>query len=180
MAFEMAQQLHAIGESVGLVALLDSQAETAHLEFDAATLIAENVSEHIPISVEELRSRDVDDQLREVMSLAQQRNLMPADFALEDARRYVDVYRAHWNAANGYEPQVYPGRLTLFRASDKPEEFIRRNPARGWDKLAHGGVDIIAVPGSHQSMVKNPHAEILAERLRACIQQPEAIGVSGS
>jgi len=180
VAFEMAQQLHAIGESVGLVALLDSQAETAHLEFDAATLIAENVSEHIPISVEELRSRDVDDQLREVMSLAQQRNLMPPDFALEDARRYVDVYRAHWNAANGYEPQVYPGKLTLFRASDKPEEFIRRNPARGWDKLAHGGVDIIAVPGSHQSMVKNPHAEVLAERLRACIQQPEAIGVSGS
>jgi len=180
VAFEMAQQLHAIGESVGLVALLDSQAETAHLEFDAATLIADNVSEHIPISVEELRSKDVDDQLREVMSLARQRNLMPPDFALEDARRYVDVYRAHWNAANGYEPRVYPGKLTLFRASDKPEEFIRRNPARGWDKLAHGGVDIIAVPGSHQSMVKNPHAEVLAERLRACFRQPEAVGVSGS
>jgi thioesterase domain-containing protein/acyl carrier protein len=178
VAFEMAQQLHAIGESLGLVALLDTQAETEQVEFDVATLITQNVSEYIPISVEELRSKEVDDQLTQVVDLAKQRNLLPPDFAREDARRYVDVYRAHWNAGQRYVPRVYPGKLTLFRASDKPEEFIRRNPTRGWDKLALGGVDVIPVPGSHYTMVRNPNAEILAERLRSCLQQPEAVGVS--
>jgi amino acid adenylation domain-containing protein len=179
VAFEMAQQLHEIGEPIGLVALLDAQGETAHMEFDVATLISQNVSEHIPISVEDLRSMEVDDQLSHVVNLAKQRNLLPPDFTVADVERYVDVYRAHWNAGQRYVPQVYPGKLTLFRASDKPEEFIRQNPARGWDKLALDGVDIIAVPGSHHSMIRNPHAEVLAERLRACFQQREAVGVSG-
>jgi thioesterase domain-containing protein/acyl carrier protein len=179
VAFEMAQQLHAIGESVGLVALLDTQVETAHVEFDVATLITDSVREHIQISVDELRAKEVDDQLTQVLNLAKQRNLLPPDFGLEDARRYVDVYRAHWNASQKYVPRVYPGKLTLFRASDRPEEFIRRSPARGWDKLTLAGVDVIPVPGSHQTLIRNPNAEVLAERLRACLQQPKAVGVSG-
>lgn len=179
VAFEMAQQLHASGESVGLVALLDTQAETPPVEFDVATLISQSVSRHIEISVEELRSREEDDQLSHVVDLAKQRNLLPPEFGLEDARRYLDVYRAHWKAGQKYVPRVYPGKLTLFRASDKPEEFIRRSPARGWDKLTLAGVDVIPVPGTHHTLIRNPHAEVLAERLRACLQQPEAVGVSG-
>ncbi|MFY9555779.1 MAG: amino acid adenylation domain-containing protein, partial [Blastocatellia bacterium] len=182
VAFEMAQQLQAVGESVGLLALFDTEAKTesAHLEFDAAALIAESVSGHLPISIEELRSMEIGDQLSHVVNMAKQRNLLPPDFTGEQARRYVDVYRANWNAGQKYVPRVYPGKVTLFRASDKSEEFIRRNPARGWDKLAFGGVDIIAVPGSHQSMIRNPNAEVLAERLRSCVQQVETPDVTSA
>ena len=57
--------------------------------------------------------------------------------------------------------------MTLFRPSDAP--FAVPTPRdRGWGKLA-AAVDVHFVPGQHHRMVKEPHVQVLARKLQACL-----------
>ncbi|HEY6119013.1 MAG TPA: hypothetical protein VIV66_03590, partial [Pyrinomonadaceae bacterium] len=69
-----------------------------------------------------------------------------------------------------YVPHVYPGRVTLFRASRQPAGY---NNARdlGWGELAAGGLEIHEVPGDHGSIVVEPRVGTLARKLRRCIEK---------
>ena len=59
--------------------------------------------------------------------------------------------------------EPYDGRITLFR----PEALLssESDSVRGWGKLANGGVELVATPGDHYSMIRRPHAEVLAREL---------------
>ena len=68
----------------------------------------------------------------------------------------------------------YPGRVTLFKAS----ENLSGSPidaTLGWSDWAEGGVDVQIVPGNHATMVYKPNVETLAEKLAACIEQVNRI-----
>ena len=70
-----------------------------------------------------------------------------------------------------YVPQVYPGRLTLFRArdaGDPPDQLLL-----GWGKLVLGGIEIHDVPGYHDTLLREPHVRILVERLRMCLDRSQ-------
>jgi len=69
-----------------------------------------------------------------------------------------------------YMPKVYPGCVTLFRASKRPAGY-QTDPDLGWGKLAAGGVEIHEIPGYHGSIVMEPRVRILAEQLQACLSQ---------
>jgi thioesterase domain-containing protein len=60
--------------------------------------------------------------------------------------------------------------VTLFRAdvtaAGHPEE-----PALGWDRLAAGGVEIEPIPGGHQDVVRPPGVRVVAEGLRARLEE---------
>ena len=84
-------------------------------------------------------------------------------------------------AKRGYVPQVYPSKITLFRASEPsvftklylptPEDWYNRDPLHGWSNLADGGLEIHDVPGDHFSLFEEPHVQVLAEKLRACLDE---------
>jgi aspartate racemase len=63
---------------------------------------------------------------------------------------------------------VYPDRVTLFRAIDNIG-FIEHD--LGWSELAPGGLEIHDVPGDTFSMLEEPHIQVLAEKLRDCIDR---------
>ena len=63
---------------------------------------------------------------------------------------------------------VYPGRVTLFRAIENMG-FIDHD--LGWSQLAPGGLEIHDVPGDTFSMLEEPHIQMLAEKLRDCIDR---------
>lgn len=66
--------------------------------------------------------------------------------------------------------QVYPGRITLFQAQEATLDFSYYPVTQlGWGELAAGGLDIYEIPGSHLSMVQEPHVQVLAEKLSACL-----------
>lgn len=71
-----------------------------------------------------------------------------------------------------YRPKVYPGKVTLFRASQGI--FMSSeggdNDELGWDKVAAGGLEIHKVPGDHASLVAEPHVRVLASKLRNCME----------
>lgn len=70
-------------------------------------------------------------------------------------------------AFRDYVPKVYDGKVTFFCADEGvcPEEDLA-----GWRRLAAGGVDVLHVPGDHQTMIKEPHVAKLALSLEEAIQ----------
>jgi thioesterase domain-containing protein len=63
-----------------------------------------------------------------------------------------------------YRPRQYPGKVTVFRARTLRVGF-RGTRDLGWRKLARAGVVVHAVPGSHDTILKEPRVRALAAAL---------------
>jgi thioesterase domain-containing protein len=62
----------------------------------------------------------------------------------------------------------------LFQAAPSKSFWMRRNePYAGWDRVAAGGVEVIEVPGGHQTIIKEPHVQVLAALLKTCLEQAQ-------
>jgi thioesterase domain-containing protein len=72
-----------------------------------------------------------------------------------------------------YVPQVYPGRVTLFTTKEVVGGCYYK-PDRGWDALVKQGVDLHEVTGTHLGMLGEPSVQILADKLRVCLEQARA------
>ena len=179
IAYEMAQQLRAQGQTVDLVALLDTRGR------NIPGLIAENRVRHLVRALPEWLhgARDLTraqwaELLRVKITqgrarLKERRRSEPGvptvidDVAglLELSDQHRAVGAAQWRALDAYVPKEYPGRLTLFRARMQPL-FGFETFDRGWRAVANGGLEITTVPGNHVGMLEEPHVRVLARELR--------------
>lgn len=82
---------------------------------------------------------------------------------------YIVIEDQISKAGRKFVPKVYPGRVTLFRASNQPLG-IQPDPTLGWGNIVAGDLEIHEVPGHHGSIVAEPFVRILAEKLRECIE----------
>lgn len=177
VAFEMAQQLQARSEQVSFLGLLDISAGRGASEelqeLDDATFLVKLVAEHISLSLESISHLEPEEQLLYVIEKVRQINLIPPDLGQAQARSLVQSLKSHIQAAKAYIPQPYRGRATLFRAS---EEAVAgsQDLTLGWEKLATEGVALHWIPGNHLTMVREPHVQVLAKQLRACLEQSQA------
>src|SRR5262249_15821114 len=89
--------------------------------------------------------------------------------------RYFTACKTHVRALAAYSPSVYPRMVTLFPCTKRSAPG-RNKRANGWDDLVAGGLQIYAVPGSHQTMIAEPRVRILARKLQACIDAALASG----
>jgi thioesterase domain-containing protein len=85
------------------------------------------------------------------------------------AHRLRHLKRTNVQASRAYVPQVYSGKLTLFRAQ-KQHTTTPLEPDLGWGRLVSGGMDIHDVPGDYYSMFTAPHINSLARQLAASLQ----------
>jgi thioesterase domain-containing protein len=79
-----------------------------------------------------------------------------------------DLFEHNLHALLNYVVKPYPGRVTLFRARDGSPR-IHSDPFGGWGDIAAGGVEIVEVPGNHNSMLEQPHVVALGEAISHCI-----------
>jgi amino acid adenylation domain-containing protein len=176
VAFEMAQQLDAAGESVALLALFDSSLHPRHMVSRAAWLRfqAARVALHVRQVVHERRPRAyVIDHTRGLRRRV--RDWYGArlhDGGAQDAEfvpaAYADVWEAARKAYHDYTPRPYRGRVTLFRALTR-EPGCPKDPAPDWRHWAAGGVEVIDVPGGHSTLLAEPHVRTLAAALSDCL-----------
>jgi len=170
VAFEMALQLQAESERVGMVALLDQGPDCpADEPEDDAAYLVEVFGKHLSLSLEQLRRFNSEDQLVYVWETARKANWVYPEFTLPLFKQFVHVLRVHTNAMRQYVPKTYNGRVTLFRAAE-PSDSSPPEADMGWGRLAAGGVDVQIVPGDHLSMLQEPHVEVLSERINACLK----------
>jgi amino acid adenylation domain-containing protein len=84
-------------------------------------------------------------------------------------RATMAVYFDAWKR---YQLQRYPGRVALFRARAQP--LFRCDPYDlGWGDIADKGVDVVVIPGNHESLVREPNVRVLAAKLLAVLKQSQ-------
>jgi thioesterase domain-containing protein/acyl carrier protein len=83
------------------------------------------------------------------------------------------ITQALKNAVRNYVEQVYPGKVTLFRATELRYRASGEldNDELGWDEFAGGGLEIHKVPGNHSNIVAEPNVQVLAPILKDCIDR---------
>jgi amino acid adenylation domain-containing protein len=170
VAFEIARQLRSEGLEVAFVALLDTRLPLAGEgeNDDDAALLAGILVGLPSIPVDELRGLAADRQLALVLERLKRANAVPRALDAAWFRNYFEVYRANHHAALVYKPKPYPGKVTLFRAADQGSANSD-GWHQDWTSLA-AAVEVHQVPGSHQDIVKKPHVQALAKRLRSCLE----------
>ena len=177
VAFEMAQQLHAQGQRVALLALLDGRIPTPDETFpeeDAEAVLL--VERYFGISfgpMESLAELPKDQQLAFMLEQAKSAGLVPAELDVSQARRFVELLRSDLRATQNYGLHLYPGRITFFKASETLAG-TSPDPTMGWNEWASGGVEVHVVPGNHANLMYEPHVEVLAEKLTACLNQAQS------
>jgi thioesterase domain-containing protein len=92
------------------------------------------------------------------------------DFASELPEYRQKLITVHHQAIRKYQPEPYPMQVTLFRA--KIRSLLNPDdPELGWLKLAPGRVTVIDIPSSHEGMFKEPYVQLMAEKLKLCIDK---------
>jgi thioesterase domain-containing protein len=169
IAYEMAQQLRAGGEAVGLLALLDTTIPVNASNSPYAEDPGLSAHEYgLNVTLEEIERMGPEEQLPYLWDHVRKLGLIDEEMPLSLVRQILDdlkrFFHAHITLVNDYAVRPYPGRVTLFRPADSPIASAAR-PDRNWGKLA-AWVEVQFVPGLHHTMVKEPHVHVLAERLR--------------
>jgi phthiocerol/phenolphthiocerol synthesis type-I polyketide synthase E len=182
LAYEMAQQLHAQGQPVALLAMF----ETYNIQSNPRSLSflyrAYHPLQNIKFHGENLLRLKPRDKLTFFMKKAQvEKSRIKAGFEMGVAKiahklklnnglPYTHQFLKKLNdrAFREYKPQAFPGRITLFR----PQKFFlgADDPQFGWKELAVGGLDVYKIAAYPRGMLVEPYVRELAERLKTCIQ----------
>ena len=189
VAFEMAQQLQKQGEKVALLALLDHPARLPgntpkQLDWDDAqwlTVIAgilEMLSgKKLGISAETLQPLAPAAQLDYLKQRMEAVNLLPSGSRIERVRGIVQTIKADELAFVGYVPsRGYEGPITLFRTRSYNDELgffgeFSKDSTWGWNQLSSLPVHVHVVPGNHTTILSHPHVQVLAEKLKVCLEE---------
>ncbi len=188
IAFEMAQQLHRQGEKVAFLAVFDTFVPGCFKPVSFPEYWARQWRNFFRFGPKH-PAKMMKKSLERKFNHATIRLYQSLGSALPSRLQRVNLYWSLLQAVLDYVPQAYPGRLTLFRATDEPgqgwyyypagmatpDDWHTRDPEYGWGKLATGGLQIHDVPGRHDSILKEPIVETLAEKVRACLEQSRQV-----
>jgi len=182
LAFEIAQQLQKQGQTVALLAVIDtiipetpiepSKDDDAKFLLRMAKAVKTNHNVDFSLPFEELRDLTLEAQFHLVNQKA---NFIFSDTEINDFIRYYRLFKSHVQAMRAYVPQVYPGTMALFRAQKKiihefnNPEWDTDDPLLGWSEYTSQPIHVIEVPGDHFSMFVEPHIQVLTEHLKNCI-----------
>ncbi len=174
VAFEMARQLHAMGEHAGFVGLIDTWHPNRVHELNAKQTMSQKLARRI----EWLR-----DHLREISGpgrgeyLKRRLNMRfkRIVYTIYDAagkpvpRSLENVGDINSFAAIHYKPGVYPGRIDIFRA-EKAWGDQRLGHLLGWDGLAES-IEVHEIPGGHLDIFASGVIEVVAREIEACLKR---------
>ncbi len=155
VAYEMAQQLRANGEPVGLLALLDTYA--GNLSSISSTVLRLLLHPSAQTLFRDLPSIATETVERRIKSLLTSRLLK-------------NVLRTNQAAADRYVLRPYGGKITLFRASEMSLRSFE-DLYSIWDGLAGEAVDVQKITGNHKGILVPPQVDQLAAKLKACIDK---------
>ena len=193
VAYEMARQLHAQGQTVDLLVLMDPDPPASRWKLDRRIIIGLGNLLRLP------QEKQVDWFLLyrywrlafhywrlnslKGMSNAEQGELEPergaADAIPAQPKAVLpgnEVLRQDWLAtydwvASGYKPHSYPGKITLFWTAEEP--LLREGWRKSMEaKIEADKVEFHIIPGNHITS-RTEYLPVLAEHLYACINKAQ-------
>jgi amino acid adenylation domain-containing protein len=176
LAYEVARQLVAAGREVGLVAMIDTACPSQQDE----PLIL-RVARSARIHLREIRSIGLGQApgvIADVLSrgalrlkfrawkLASRLGIVREPLA---PKRPADLVMAMVLATRRYVPQLYWGRVLLFKqTADREGRF--RFEDYGWGEVVRGGLEICEIPGDHLTLLVEPGVATVAAKLDAAMK----------
>jgi thioesterase domain-containing protein/acyl carrier protein len=156
IAYEMAQQLTAVGEQVPVLVLLDTYDP---LEY------------RVVIKREGRWYQTMKDVIVKTVS----RFYFERGMTLPTKLRHNYIIGVYDEAIRAYRPKPYTGPITLMRTepSGGPQDM-------GWSTWAKGGLEIRMVPGDHYNMIKEPHVRALAAQLNDVVRKSMQLAKSAA
>ncbi|MBW4673930.1 MAG: amino acid adenylation domain-containing protein [Desmonostoc geniculatum HA4340-LM1] len=194
VVFEMAQQLVAQGHEVALLAVIDASPSTYkdkqlladYVDWDDVRWLAEvskgiklYLDKNIDVSYDTLQNLTMDEQLKYVLDYFKMANMLPPNAQITQLQNLVQAYKTSCLCLVNYQSkQIYPGKITIVRANedlpDDPNSHLIAEDSQdlslGWSEFCFE-VDIQFVLGNHITIMAEPHVQVLAERLKACIEK---------
>ena len=187
VAYEMAQQLRGLGESVAFLALINAgppNSSYSRVSWTPLFLLKflRNLS-YWPGYVLSWTPEQRRGFFRWKARLLKKRltrlfSRKPDCSAALDVENLVDLsaypeeqrklWEIHIRALMKYQPKPYPGAVTLFR-SRAHSLLCSYDPQYGWGELVRGGVQVKIVSGPHDSILEEPYVEHLAAELKRCL-----------
>jgi len=186
-AYEMAQQLLAQGEKVGLLVLIEvwnparlkkySGLERSSIRlrrpfrkiaFHFANLRRHGLREALADFKWSLEFRS----LRQKIWYAYYRLLLAAQGQVDD--RFRKFFRAGYFTVRDYVPHPYPERTLLIRSGFNPQRV--NEPDLDWSDLLVGRSEFHFVPGGHKRIFLEPNVELLASTLKRCLLEAQDMG----
>lgn len=181
IALEIAQQLRAIGEQVGLVIMLDTynyktvSLTKARLEYpmhfmqnlwfhiaNAASIPTKErkqfVRQKLDIELARLRVK-----LRHTAS-----RFRASSNAVQNEYPHLLIKRVNDQASMRYVPSAYEGRVTVIRP--KGAFLGLGSPTLGWEGVIRNGLEVYELPVYPKGMLVEPFCRTLAETLQNCLQ----------
>jgi len=175
VAFEMAQQLQAQGQKVGLLVLIDTVLlkgmshvtypiyKTLELHHWKARL------KHHWKTVPQLAPKKLlpylFDKAKKAIGKLFTQNDIPQVRQIQQER--MD---AHINTLRRYRPKIYPDTLVLLVTEGLSKQM--QDPTLGWENLAAQGLEIYKLPGEHASYL-GEQVQNTAQRLRTCLDEAQ-------
>jgi amino acid adenylation domain-containing protein len=196
VAYEMAAQLEAQGETVAFVGLLDTlapdlirrRAETSDPELvrSLAHDVAAQLGRPLEIDPAALEGAEMDEMLRRAIRALRQADAAPEGFDAEALREHFTVIRARNRSLAGYRAGAVRAPLHLFPAQDHAEGYEayftgadgEERRTQGWRTVTVGPVEVHPVPGGHVTLGSEPHVPVLAERVRGALAAARARAAS--
>ncbi len=186
VAYEMAQQLRAAGEEIGLLAFFDTNGPGYPQLLPTTTALQRKIEwwqDRVALHWGNLRASSGREKLTYVREKAQRwkkqmrwRRQHLWDQARERVARifWPEAIRqaraVGYRAGTTYAPRPYEGSATLFRATEQPRGIVE-DRALGWGALVKGGLEIYDTPGHHGAIVREPRARELAAQLKDALQK---------
>lgn len=160
IAYEMALQLRAHGETIALLAMMDTYGPD-YRRTDAEPQTAAPIRIAIGLVA----------RLRRMIDTARIRRARASNKPLPRSLRYREIERAHYRALVAYHPRIYDGQAVLFRASAQPRN-TRPTGTLGWSRYMPRGIEVIDLNATHDDLIEQPE---LARRLRAVLERAQAL-----
>ena len=170
LALEMAQQLQKRGQSVAMLAIIDTCLYSTKFGafWHGARLFLTSILPHLwPY---------ISDYLYLQSALPRPEQEEPGGetklpkFKTSEFKRLLQVFQANVRADIRYRPQRYPGQVTLFKTATRYQ-----GSTWGWGDIAANGVELHQIPGHHMNVLRPPQVQVLAKKLSACLAQPDEV-----
>jgi thioesterase domain-containing protein len=177
VVLEMAHQLLAAGETVGLLGMLDTRARD-YIESTAPEVSSVDGRTQAGGLVGFFRSfvghgsakgwwkfflNDLQERrVRYTITIAA-RTFSTLPSFLKNTHEINSV------AARNYKVKPLSGRLTLFRAANQADNSIPSD--NGWSTIFNEGVEVHEIPGDHWQVLSGPGIDVLAKSIHGCLSR---------
>ena len=192
VAYEMARQLQEAGQSVAMLAMMDSAPSNAGYEEMEwwRPSFAVKFSRNLGIWLSDFSRLPLKDQkqfiLRKSRSFVRKLSrkvFRRGDPDLVDLEEVIDpghvsenelhLWQAHLQALVSHKDRPYTGPVLLLRTKGQPL-FCSMADDFCWRSLAPA-LEVVIVPGAHESIFVEPHVQTLAEELQRRLQSAHPI-----